>query len=237
MPERFEPPRFTWASERHLRLEIDATPTRDGLDVIGQCLHTIRDADVPGLINVTPTATTLLLEFDIDDLDDEKILESVQRAFPGAAWTPKAATSAIIEIPVCYDTSCAPDLADVARMHNITQAELIRLHSSPTYFVQFIGFVPGFGYLSGLPAQLNTPRLDVPRTRVPPGSVGIAGDQTGVYPGNTPGGWRLIGRTPLRMFDAGRERPSVLTRGDRVHFVPISLAEFNEQQRDPSNHG
>ena len=110
-------------------------------------------------------------------------------------------------------------------------SELIRLHAEPLYVVHFIGFAPGFGYLDGLPRELATPRLPSPRVRVPVGSVGIAGDQTGIYATPAAGGWRLIGRTPLVMFDARREQPSLLTAGDRVRFRPISLAEFRTQAR------
>ena len=104
---------------------------------------------------------------------------------------------------------------------------MIRLHAEADYEVAFIGFTPGFPYLNGLPRQLATPRLPSPRVRVPIGSVGIAGEQTGIYPHPTPGGWRLIGRTPLRLFDTSRPAPSLLSMADRLRFVPISEREFD----------
>ncbi len=111
-----------------------------------------------------------------------------------------------------------PDLADVAEFHKISAGEVIEQHSSADYLVYFVGFVPGFAYLGGLPEELATPRLPSPRKLVPAGSLGIAGNQTGIYPIATPGGWRLIGRTPIPMFEDGR---SILTAGDHVRFVPI----------------
>jgi KipI family sensor histidine kinase inhibitor len=120
-------------------------------------------------------------------------------------------------IPVTYD---GPDLADVARSARLGVHETIELHAAAEYIVAFIGFAPGFPYLLGLDDRLATPRLDSPRTRVPAGSVGIADRWTGIYPRATPGGWRLIGRTEVELFDAAAERPSVLEPGDRVRFVP-----------------
>ena len=131
-----------------------------------------------------------------------------------------------IEIPVCYGGEYGPDLNDVSAMHGITPAETIELHSSATYLVYFLGFVPGFAYLGELSEALVTPRLPRPRRSVPAGSVGIAGSQTGVYPFTTPGGWRLLGRTPLSMFRSDRNAFSLLTIGDRVRFTPISRQRF-----------
>lgn len=230
MHERFEPPRYTWASERHLRLEFAGFPPSACIAGFAQ---QIRGENIHGLIDITPAARSILLEFNLEGLDEDAAISFVRRATLQIAASHSNATS-VIDIPVCYDTACAPDAADVAGMHGMTTAELARLHSDANYVVRFIGFAPGFGYLSGLPAQLHTPRLDTPRMRVPAGSVGIAGDQSCVYPGNTAGGWRIIGRTPLRMFDAKRDPPSLLAQGDRVRFVPISLAEFDSRTRDGS---
>jgi inhibitor of KinA len=131
-----------------------------------------------------------------------------------------------VEIPVCYGGEHGPDLNDVGATHNMTPAQVVELHSSTTYVVYFLGFVPGFAYLGELPKALATPRLPTPRRRVPPGSVGIAGNQTGVYPVATPGGWRLLGRTPISMFRPGSNGLSLLSIGDRVRFSPISPKQF-----------
>ncbi len=128
----------------------------------------------------------------------------------------------LVEIPVCYGGASGPDLDAVARLHGLTPDEVIRRHCAPRYRVQFLGFLPGFAYLSGLPPGLETPRLDTPRLAVPAGAVGIGGAQTGIYPLESPGGWRILGRTPLRLFDPSHEPPALLRAGDRVRFVPIA---------------
>lgn len=131
-----------------------------------------------------------------------------------------------VEIPVCYGGAYGPDLDDVARRHSLTPDDVVRLHSGATYHVYMLGFDAGFAYLAGLPSDIATPRRPEPRTSVPAGSVGIGGSQTGVYPLPSPGGWQLIGRTPLRLFDATRESPTLLEVGDEVVFRPIAANEF-----------
>jgi inhibitor of KinA len=133
-----------------------------------------------------------------------------------------------IEVPVCYGGDLGPDLGDVAARHRTTADEIVRIHSSGHYLVYMVGFMPGFAYLGGLPAEIATPRRSLPRTAVPAGSVGIGGQQTGVYPLESPGGWNLIGRTPVRIFDLSRKTPTLLNTGDRVKFRPISLDEFRD---------
>jgi inhibitor of KinA len=137
----------------------------------------------------------------------------------------------LVEIPVCYDPEYALDIDDVARRANISPGEVVRLHSSAEYRVACIGFVPGFPFLTGLPKELATPRRDMPRKEIPPGSVGIGGAQTGIYPLRSPGGWNLIGRTPLRLFDPGKNPPTLLQAGDRVRFRAVTRDEFESLKR------
>ncbi|HTS54751.1 MAG TPA: 5-oxoprolinase subunit PxpB [Burkholderiales bacterium] len=136
------------------------------------------------------------------------------------------------QIPVCYGGEFGEDLEAVAQAHGLTGAEVIALHSAPVYRVQMLGFAPGFAYLVGLDARLATPRKATPRTRVPAGSVGIGGELTAVYPLDLPGGWHLIGRSPVSFFDPGSERPSLLIAGDRVRFLPITPQQYAELDRD-----
>ncbi|HMM34726.1 MAG TPA: 5-oxoprolinase subunit PxpB, partial [Thermoanaerobaculia bacterium] len=143
---------------------------------------------------------------------------------PGLPLPPAARC---VEVPVCYEGDCAPDLADVARGAGLSPEEAAALHASSSYRVAFLGFSPGFAYLLGLPPRLATPRLPAPRLAVPAGSVGIAGGQTGLYPRPTPGGWRLVGRTPLALFTPSREPAALLAPGDAVRFVPIPRREHD----------
>jgi inhibitor of KinA len=135
-------------------------------------------------------------------------------------------TPRLVEIPVCYGGSLGPDLDEVARKHDLQPDDVIQIHSSGEYLVYMVGFMPGFAYLGGLSPRIATPRRASPRTAVPARSVGIGGQQTGVYPLESPGGWNLIGRTPLEIFDLRRPEPMLLATGDRVRFRPISLDEF-----------
>jgi inhibitor of KinA len=133
-----------------------------------------------------------------------------------------------ISIPVCYDVSVAPDLVALAELHQLSTDAVIQLHTSKTYRVYMIGFLPGFAYMGTVDERISSPRKSSPRTVVPRGSVGIAGAQTGIYPFDSPGGWQLIGTTPLQLFDANNEQPCLLQPGDEVHFVQISLSEYNK---------
>jgi inhibitor of KinA len=137
----------------------------------------------------------------------------------------------LVEIPVCYDPEFALDIDDVARRAAISPGEVIRLHCATEYRVACIGFVPGFPFLAGLPKELATPRRDIPRKQIPPGSVGIGGAQTGIYPLRSPGGWNLIGRTPLRLFDSRKNPPALLRAGERVRFRKIEREEFEALKR------
>lgn len=137
-----------------------------------------------------------------------------------------ASAQPAIDIPVCYGGSNGPDLEAVAAHAGIGPDEVVARHADATYCVAMLGFAPGFPYLLGLDPALAMPRMDTPRTRVPAGSVGIGGAQTGIYPREGPGGWRLIGRTPVVLFDAARADPSLLQPGQRVRFVPIEATEF-----------
>jgi inhibitor of KinA len=137
-----------------------------------------------------------------------------------------------VEIPVCYGGEHGPDLADVCALHGMAAEQVVELHASVEYLVYFLGFVPGFAYLGELPEALVTPRLATPRRSVPAGSVGIAGNQTGVYPFATPGGWRVLGRTPVAMFRTDRDGLSLLSIGDRVRFTPISAERFAALEKE-----
>jgi inhibitor of KinA len=132
-----------------------------------------------------------------------------------------------LEIPVCYDAEFALDLARIAEQTTLDPSEVIALHLSAKYTTACIGFMPGFPFLAGLPKELHSPRLATPRTRVPAGSVAIAGAQSGVYPLESPGGWNVIGRTPIRLFDANANPPALLRPGDRVRFRAITRDEFD----------
>lgn len=180
---------------------------------------------LPGVRNLHPAYCSVLVKFDPLKRRHEE-LEQILQQHLARLDDMKLPQPRHVEIPVCYGGEYGPDLNDVSAAHGLTLAQVIELHSSPTYLVYFLGFVPGFAYLGELPNALVTPRLATPRRSVPPGSVGIAGNQTGVYPVATPGGWRLLGRTPISMFRPEHDGLSLLSIGDRVRFSPISPERF-----------
>jgi len=185
---------------------------------------------VAGVRNLHPAYCSLLVKFDALQLRHEEVA-AILRKYLERLEEVKLPEPRRVQVPVCYGGEFGPDLAEVCAMRGRTEAQAIELHASVEYLVYFLGFVPGFAYLGELPKELVTPRLAAPRRRVPVGSVGIAGNQTGVYPFATPGGWRLLGRTPLRMFRADRNGLSLLSIGDRVRFTPINAERFAELEK------
>lgn len=179
------------------------------------------------IVNIHPAYSSVLISFDPLRATFQEVESSLRNLLRDTATGPLPQPDQI-EIPVCYDEVFGPDLADMAAMNGLSPEEVIGIHASGKYYVAFIGFTPGFGYLGGMSPRIATPRLPTPRTRVPAGSVAIGGDQTGVYPTATPGGWRIIGRTPLRLFVPDRDPPSLLALGGEVRFRRISRAEFDE---------
>ena len=196
----------------------------------------LREQNPRWLRDAVPAYASLAVFFDcsrIDDSDPHAFVVTALRAILQGPETPGAAIAQIIDIPVCYDLEMAPDLLAAAQELGIGPDELIHRHSAASYTVAMIGFAPGFPYLLGLPDSLALPRLATPRTRVPAGSVAIGGNQTGIYPRESPGGWRLLGRTPLVLFDASRATPSLLTPGDQVRFQRIDAAAFERWSENP----
>jgi inhibitor of KinA len=182
------------------------------------------------LRNLQPAYTSLMVTFDACRVDHAEV-EATLRKFEERAAATRPPKTRTIEIPVCYGSEFGPDLDDVARTHGLSTAEIIQLHASRIYHAYFLGFAPGFAYLGDLPEELATPRLETPRKKVAAGSVGVAGRQTAVYPFATPGGWRLIGRTPLDVFRSDRKSMALVSIGDQVRFRPIPREEFQRLER------
>jgi inhibitor of KinA len=194
---------------------------------VGKLLRLLQRQPIAGVKNLNPAYCSILVTFDALKMD-HRDLEEVLRGYLDRLDAVDLPAARELQIPTCYGDEFGPDLNEVAELHSLTAAQVIELHSSVAYVVYFLGFVPGFAYLGELPEALATPRLDTPRRSTPAGSVGIAGKQTGVYPFPTPGGWRLIGRTPIAMFRPDRQDMNYLSIGDRVRFIPISPARFAE---------
>ncbi len=200
--------------------------------------HHLKQNSIEGVKDMIPAYNTLTLVYDLALLKKKYPVRSVYDKI--SMQLQKAATmiitevptaSRLVNIPVCYDPSLAPDIISLSEMHQLTVDEAIQLHTAKIYRVYMIGFLPGFAYMGSVDEKINTPRLSKPRTQVPAGSVGIAGEQTGIYPFDSPGGWQLIGQTPIAMFDAKKETPCYLQPGDEVKFHAISIDEFKKQKK------
>ncbi|QNU37440.1 5-oxoprolinase subunit PxpB [Geobacillus sp. 44B] len=179
-----------------------------------------------GIFDIVPTFSSVTVYYDPLVVGNyEEMCEWLRTELERVEQV-EAPPSRTVVIPVCYGGEFGPDLEEVARFHGMTEEEVIAIHAQGRYRVYMIGFSPGFAYLGGLSPKIATPRRATPRTRVPAGSVGIAGSQTGVYPLATPGGWQIIGRTPLALFRPEHDEPSLLRAGDIVQFRPITEDEY-----------
>jgi KipI family sensor histidine kinase inhibitor len=186
----------------------------------------VLDLNLSYITDCVPAYTSLLVRFD-PGLERSGTLEKKLRSLAGSLRPAGVEDRRSIEVPVIYGGEFGPDLAAVSDHARLSEEEVIRRHAAGEYTVAFLGFLPGFPYLLGLDSRLQCPRLASPRQTVPAGSVGIAGGQTGIYPLDSPGGWRIIGKTPLRLFDPASKPPTLLQHGDRVRFVPIDRGDLN----------
>ena len=195
----------------------------------------LTEQPITGVIDIIPAYHTLTLVYDLVLLKKqnksssvyEMMYEQLQKAMD-TVTVDYVSQSRLVKIPVCYDISLAPDIITLAESHQLSIDEVIRLHTAKTYRVYMIGFLPGFSYMGKVDEKIITPRKSKPRTLVPAGSVGIAGEQTGIYPFDSPGGWQLIGQTPVIMFDTKKETPCYVQPGDEVQFYSITLYEFEK---------
>jgi KipI family sensor histidine kinase inhibitor len=227
---RTSEPQFRAASDQSLLVYLGEEIALENHQRVLKLLRLLQAEPIDGVRNLHPAYSSLMIKFDPLRLDHDELQSRLVPYLGRLDQEPLPATREV-EIPVCYGGEFGPDLNDVAEMHGMTGAQVVELHSSPIYVVYFLGFAPGFAYLGGLPEALASARLETPRAKVPQGSVGIGGNQTGVYPFATPGGWRLIGRTPVAMFRWDANPMSLLQIGDQVRFLAISEKEFAELAR------
>jgi KipI family sensor histidine kinase inhibitor len=198
----------------------------DSLDEVLATTRKLEGAAIAGVCDIAPAFASIAVFFD-GAHDHETCVREVRSALTERARSgSKALKPRRLQVPVCYDPEFAVDLAEVAEHCGLVPNELVKRHAAAHYRVRCVGFTPGFPYLGGLPSELSTPRRATPRTSVPAGSVAIGGAQTGIYPLPSPGGWNIIGRTPLRLFDATREPAALLCAGDRVRFLEINREQF-----------
>jgi len=201
---------------------------------VNRRVHALHDAvsnaKLPGVGECVPTYRSLLITYDPIKLEYENLILEIRDLEKTLETHTSKRRERKATIPVVYGGDFGPDLPRVSQYHNLKESDVIRIHSEHEYMVYMIGFIAGFPYLGELTDEIATPRLETPRMRVPEGSVGIAEKQTGIYPREAPGGWQIIGRTPIRFFDPSWHPPALLQPGDLVKFKPISVAEFQQIQ-------
>jgi inhibitor of KinA len=218
--------RIVHAGDSALVVEFDERIDPDVNARAIACAEAIQAAHVAGVRDIVPTYRSVAVYFDPLRTDHDALIGCLERE--AASFTPAAAAERTpVRIPVCYGGDLGPDLTGVASFARMEESDVVRLHADAIYRVFMLGFVPGFAYLGVVDERIAMPRRATPRVRVPAGSVGIAGGQTGVYSAETPGGWQLIGRTPLKPFDAARADPFLMKAGDAVQFYPIDRAEYD----------
>ena len=222
-----------------VRVRDDFSVPDETLRAVLAARRAIEAARIGGVIECTTAYTTVAVFYDPtllkstkgDGLFESLVAEIRDALSSVAALGDRRRPRNVTEIPVCYDSEFAPDLAAVAQHADLSTAQVVDLHCGAAYRVACLGFTPGFPYLAGLPDKLATPRRATPRKVIPAGSVAIGGSQTGIYPTHSPGGWNIIGRTPFRLFDPEKNPPALLQPGERVRFHAITREEFDAQAR------
>lgn len=230
---------FLPLGDRALLLEVGSHAGPETVSKVRALADYLARLRLPGVLDLVPALCSIGIHYDPEQWRDESAIRSpyerlvahIQTALPDPA-TLALSEGCVREIPVCYEADFAADLTVLARTLGLSPSQVVEMHSAVEYSVYMIGFAPGFAYLGPLDERLVLPRRKTPRTQVPAGSVAIANQYTGIYPSELPGGWHLIGRTPLRLFDPARTQPSLLKAGDRVRFSPIDAVKFRRLQSD-----
>ena len=202
---------------------IDPTINRH----IRQTIERIKELQLEGIIELVPTYCALLVEYDAMLYSYSEICNIIEPTLEEGMTNTTNELVTVVEVPTVYGGEFGPDLSFVASHNHLSEDEVISIHSGTDYLVYMLGFIPGFTYLGGMDPRIATPRLSSPRTLIPAGSVGIAGEQTGTYPSDSPGGWQIIGRTPVTMYDMSKAQAALLKAGDYVSYVPIDESEFH----------
>lgn len=226
--------RYLPAGDRALLADF-GNEINEGINLrVAALTRQIEERHWDGVTEVLPTFRSVLVSYDPLKLDFDALVRLLS-ALPPAQAQSAGTKKRIFEIPVCYGARFGADLRDGCALTGLSADEIIALHSGRDYRIYMLGFLPGFPYLGDMDARLTMPRLKNPRTKIPAGSVGIGGSQTGIYPLDSPGGWRLIGATPVRLYDPAREKPILYEAGDYIRFVPISLDDYYDIHRMVDN--
>ena len=193
---------------------------------IAATVQLMKEQHIEGVVDIIPAFCSLLINYDPRVISYDEMKTRMEKIL-SIEIAAGARRKKVYEIPVCYGGEFGPDLPTIAEHAGLSEQEVIDIHSSTDYLIYMLGFLPGFTYLGGLDERIHTPRLANPRIRIPAGSVGIGGSQTGIYPMDSPGGWQLMGMTPVKTYDPDREVPILVEAGDYIRFVPVDRAEYD----------
>ncbi|MHB9338769.1 5-oxoprolinase subunit PxpB [Fusobacterium pseudoperiodonticum] len=220
--------RFLFSGDSALVIEFGNEISVDINKKIRKMMDDIKKENIDGIVELVPTYCSLLINYDVLKIDYNTLVEKLKTFLNNDLETAEGEEVTLIEIPTLYNDEVGPDLSYVAEHNKLSKEEVIKIHTGTDYLVYMLGFMPGFTYLGGMSEKIATPRLESPRLQIYPGSVGIAGKQTGMYPSMSPGGWRIIGRTPLKLYNPDSDTPVYISSGDYVRYVSISEEEYND---------
>ncbi|ATV56558.1 5-oxoprolinase subunit PxpB [Fusobacterium pseudoperiodonticum] len=220
--------RFLFSGDSALVIEFGNEISVDINKKIRKMMDDIKKENIDGIVELVPTYCSLLINYDVLKIDYNTLVEKLKTFLNNDLETAEGEEVTLVEIPTLYNDEFGPDLSYVAEYNKLSKEEVIKIHTGTDYLVYMLGFMPGFTYLGGMSEKIATPRLESPRLQIYSGSVGIAGKQTGMYPSMSPGGWRIIGRTPLKLYNPDSDTPVYISSGDYVRYVSISEEEYNE---------
>ncbi|NLY45411.1 MAG: 5-oxoprolinase subunit PxpB [Tissierella sp.] len=217
--------KFIPAGDKSLVMEFGNSIKPEINAKISNMVKSLDKLKIVGISEIIPTYRSILIIYEPLVIGYSTLVSSLKKIEKDLGKANSSKTR-IVELPTVYGGEYGPDIEFVAKHNNLTIDEVIKIHSSTDYLLYMLGFTPGFGYLGGMSEKIETPRLQVPRTKIPAGSTGIAGKQTGIYPIDSPGGWQLIGRTPAKLYDPLSDPPVLLNAGDYIRFIPVDEKEY-----------
>lgn len=219
-------------NEQSLMIYFDNEITKDTYNKVNKLVQYIKEQNHKEIIDIVPSYRAILISFDNTSIDGTKLIENLELNQFNDSESNQLQQRKVVTIPVVYGEEFGPDLEEVASSNQLTTEEVIQIHTQQPYLIYMLGFMPGFPYLGGLDERIHTPRRSEPRVKIEAGSVGIANNQTGLYPLDSPGGWQIIGRTPQKVFDLDREPMTIYEAGEYIQFKAITQDEFEQIQAD-----
>lgn len=223
--------RYLLAGDSALLMEFGNEVSKQINANIRQTLENIEKKKVKGIIELIPTYRSITVEYNPLEIKYNELVKKLDECVADVK-DDETGNVRLIELPTAYGGEFGPDIGFVAEHSGLSEEEVIKIHAGTDYLVYMLGFIPGFTYLGGMDERIATPRLKSPRLKIEAGSVGIAGTQTGTYPSESPGGWQIIGRTPLKLYDETKEPPVFINAGDYIRYIPISAEEFEKIKKE-----